>query len=108
MTMNHETVMIFLVLVAGIGLGLFFYGGLWFTTRKALTMRYAQWTIFGSFMLRTGLSLGGMYALSGGDWKRLVLCLAGFVIGRLLVQRYTKEKGAAGNIAFEKNTGDEA
>jgi len=72
-------------LAAGILLGTMFYGGLWWTVLKGmLSKRVAVWFI-GSLLLRVGVTLLGIYLVSAGNWKRLLSCLCGFLIARLLV-----------------------
>jgi F1F0 ATPase subunit 2 len=39
---------------------------------------------------RTAVALLGFYAVFRGDWRRLVACLAGFVLARILVTRLTR------------------
>lgn len=86
----NETLGLLLSLIAGVGLGVVFYGGLWWTVRRGLASpRPALWFI-GSLLLRTGMTLGGFYLVSDGLWQRLLLCLLGFVIARPLVTRLTR------------------
>lgn len=74
---------------AGLGLGAFFFGGLWWTTRKALVSgRPAAW-FMGSFVVRTGVTLGGFYLVAGDHWERLAACLFGFVAARMAATRLT-------------------
>jgi hypothetical protein len=39
------------------------------------------------------LTLAGFYLVSGGHWERLLLCLLGFVMARLLVTRLARPSG---------------
>ncbi|MBI1358420.1 MAG: ATP synthase subunit I [Acidobacteria bacterium] len=79
---------------AGLLLGAVFFGGLWWTVRKALSAsRPALWFL-ASLLLRTGLVLGGFYWLAGGGWPRLAAALAGFVAARILALRLTESRGA--------------
>ena len=72
---------------AGVLLGLLFFGGLWWTVQRGLASgRPALWFV-GSFLLRTGVVLAGMYVVSGGRWEALLACLAGFVVARVIVTR---------------------
>lgn len=92
MTMN-ETLTWVAVWLAGALLGAMFYGGLWWTVRKGVASpRPALWFL-GSFVLRTGLALGGFYLLAGGHWERMLLCLLGFVMARPVVNRLTRAAG---------------
>jgi F1F0 ATPase subunit 2 len=70
-------------------LGAIFFGGLWWTVLKGVASpRPALWFL-GSLLLRTGMVVAGFYFVSGGDWKRLLACLFGFVIARLIIIRLT-------------------
>ena len=84
-----ETLTLLLIFMAGLLLGLLFFGGLWWTVRKGLSAtRPASWFI-GSLVLRTLIVLAGLYVVAGDDWQRLLLCLFGFMIARLIVSRFT-------------------
>lgn len=85
----NELLQMLLSLPAGMLIGGVFFGGLWWTVRKGVTARQpALW--FGlSLLLRTAVALAGFYWVAGADWKRLLLCLSGFVIARLIVTRLT-------------------
>ncbi len=86
----NEVVQLALTLLAGGGLGILFFGGLWWTVQKALASpRPALW-FFGSLVLRTGIVLGGFYVVAGSDWRRWLAGLAGFVLARLAVVRFTR------------------
>lgn len=83
----------------GFPLGFFFYGGLSFTTRKALGSRYPALWFFLSFLLRTILLLGGFYFISGGNWKILLATVAGFIISRYAFSAF-------GLIPYPRNRAD--
>jgi F1F0 ATPase subunit 2 len=78
-----------LPLLAGVALGLFFFGGLWWTVRKGTTAANPALWFLGSFLLRTCVALGGFYAVGAGDWRRLLAALVGFVLARLLLTRFS-------------------
>jgi F1F0 ATPase subunit 2 len=78
-----------LALLAGIALGLFFFGGLWWTVRKGTTADNPALWFLGSFLLRTGVTLGGFYAVGAGDWQRLLAALVGFVLVRVLLTHFS-------------------
>lgn len=89
----NDTLGLVLSLIAGVGLGAVFYGGLWWTVRRGISSpRPALWFI-GSLLLRTGITLGGFYLVADGQWQRLLLCLLGFVLARPLVTRLTRPSG---------------
>ena len=76
--------------LAGLALGAIFFAGLWWTVRKGLvSARPARWFLI-SFLLRTGIVLTGFYFVLRGGWQRLVACLLGFVIARLVVTWLTR------------------
>lgn len=88
--MMDDTLALVLAWLAGGALGAFFFGGLWWTVRKSLTSaRPALW-VFGSLLLRMGVTMTGFYFVTGGDWQRLLSCLVGFVMARQLVTRLTR------------------
>lgn len=78
---------------AGLVLGALFFGGLWWTVRKGLTARHPALWFLGSMILRTGIVLTGFYVVAAHDIWRLLACLAGFVIARLIVTRFTRPSG---------------
>lgn len=74
-------------LLGGVGLGLFFFGGLWWTVRRGIRSKHAAAWFTGSLLLRTGAALAGMYWCTAGRWEKLLACVAGFIVARLLVTR---------------------
>jgi F1F0 ATPase subunit 2 len=88
MTMN-EPLTLALALVAGLVLGAIFFGGLWWTVRRGVASKVpALW--FGvSLLLRMSIVLAGFYLVGRGHRERLLLCLLGFIIARVLVKRLT-------------------
>jgi F1F0 ATPase subunit 2 len=77
-------------LMAGVLIGAFFFGGLWWTVQKSLTSNNPVLWFFGSTLVRTGFAMAGFYFTSRGDWQKLLACLLGFVIARVLVTRLTR------------------
>ncbi len=86
----NEFLRLTLALVAGLVLGTIYFGGLWWTVHKGVTARQPALWFLGSLLLRMGLVLVGFYFVGRGDWRRLVACLLGFVIGRIIVMRLTR------------------
>lgn len=86
--MNDFTVLV-LAGLAGLLLGAVFFGGLWWTVRKGVASpRPAVWFL-ASLLMRMSLVMAGFYFVGQGDWRRLVACLVGFVIARILVTRFS-------------------
>jgi F1F0 ATPase subunit 2 len=71
--------------LAGVALGAMFFGGLWWTVRRGTSSRRPALWFVSSHLLRMSLALAGFYAVSGGRWDRLLACLVGFIIARVLV-----------------------
>jgi F1F0 ATPase subunit 2 len=88
--MMNETLALVLAWIAGGALGAFFFGGLWWTVRKSLASDKPALWVFGSLLLRMGVTMTGFYFVSGGDWRRLLACLVGFVMARQFVTRLTR------------------
>lgn len=88
----------FMILVlacaAGMGLGLFYFGGLWLTVRR-LPDSGGPALVLGSFVGRTALTLLGFYFVMDGRWERMLACLAGFIIARqVLISRLRPDRAA--------------
>jgi len=75
--------------IAGGLLGLLFFGGLWWTVRRALDSPRPGLWVGGSMLLRMACVAAGFIVVSAGDWRRLLLCLLGFLAARWLVVRLT-------------------
>ena len=85
----NETLSLAPALVTGVLLGVMFFGGLWWTVRKGFSSKQPALWFFGSLLLRMSIALAGFYFVSGGHWERLLACLLGFVMARLIVTRLT-------------------
>ena len=77
-------------LIVGMLLGGLFFGGLWWTIRRGLASPRPVVWFLGSLLLRTGLTLAGFYLIAGGNPSRLLACLLGFLVARLIVTRWTR------------------
>jgi F1F0 ATPase subunit 2 len=85
----NESLTLALAGVAGGTLGTIFFGGLWWTVRRGVSSKQPAPWFFGSLLLRMSIALAGFYFVSGGHWERLVVCLFGFMMARLIVRRLT-------------------
>lgn len=86
----NETATLVLAWLAGGIIGLFFFGGLWWTVRRAVTAKQPALWFFGSMLLRMGVALAGFYVVSNRHLDRLLVCLLGFFIARMVVTRLTR------------------
>ena len=82
-----EPVRLLLALVAGFGLGLFYYGGLWLTLKKLPKSSHPVLLHMGSFFGRTVVILAGFYLVMGDRWERIIVCLAGALVARVILVR---------------------
>jgi F1F0 ATPase subunit 2 len=73
--------------VAGLALGAIFFGGLWMTIRLTSSSAMFGLWLLGSFVLRMMIALAGIYFVFAGHWQRLIACLLGFVVARVIVAR---------------------
>jgi len=80
-----ESLLSWTAVLAGAGLGAIYFGGLWWTVRRAASFRRPVLSMLVSVWLRMSVALGGFYVVAGGNWKRLLLCLLGFVVARVVV-----------------------
>jgi F1F0 ATPase subunit 2 len=86
----NETCHLALALVTGVLLGAIFFGGLWWTVQKCVSSNQPALWFFGSVLLRMSAVLAGFYFIAQGHWERLLVCLVGFVIARVIVTRLTR------------------
>jgi F1F0 ATPase subunit 2 len=86
-----------LALLAGAMLGTLFFGGLWWTVRRGLSSPHPALLFAGSLLLRTTIALAGFYLVTRGDLRRLLACLLGFFLARILVTRLARAPAGAGS-----------
>ena len=79
-----------LALLAGFLLGVMFFGGLWWTIQKGVSSKQPALWFLGSLLLRTMIAVAGFYFVSRGDWRRLLGCLLGFVLARIILMWLTR------------------
>lgn len=76
--------------MAGLVLGAIFFGGLWWTVRKSVASKRPWLWLSGSLALRMGIALAGFYWVGRGQGERLLVCLLGFIMARLIVTWLTR------------------
>lgn len=79
-----------LAIFLGAGLGVIFFGGLWWTIQKAVASKSPALWFMASLLLRMSIALGGFYLIGRAHWQRMLMCLLGFVIARLMVTWVTR------------------
>jgi len=86
----HEFFDLAVAIGEGALLGVFFFGGLWWTVRQGIASDRVVLWFLGSMLLRMSVVLLGFYFMLGNDWKKLLVGLLGFILARLLVTRLTR------------------
>lgn len=85
-----EAIALMLACLAGVVLGAFFFGGLWWTVKKGLVSdRPALWFSV-SVLLRASVTIVGFYFIAADDWRRLLACVIGFWLARVIMNRLTR------------------
>jgi F1F0 ATPase subunit 2 len=79
-----------LPLIVGLLLGVLFFGGLWLTVKKLAVSKMPALLVLFSFVFRISIVLAGFYFVGLDDWKKLGMCLIGFIVARFAVIHYTK------------------
>ena len=75
-----------LYLLVGLGLGLFYFGGLWLTIKNMNHSRSPMILTLGSFILRTAaIFLVLIYVARQGEWSNILILLAGFIAARIFL-----------------------
>ena len=87
--------------IVGLGLGLFYFGGLWLTVRQLPLTKNPYRLIFSSLIVRLGITLFVLYLILGGTTNldnvvSLIACFLGFLLLRtiavILLQPQSKIK----------------
>jgi F1F0 ATPase subunit 2 len=97
----NETLSLAAGWLAGMLLGAFFFGGLWWTVRRGVSSNHPARWFFGSLLLRTGIVVLGFYFILGDDWRRLLAGLLGFIAARLIAMQLTRETKETRHMAQE-------
>ncbi|MEB0032153.1 ATP synthase subunit I [Undibacterium sp. RTI2.1] len=79
-----------IALIAGVGFGGFFFGGLWWTVRHAMASTRSVIWLSVSLLLRMAITLIGFHFVTNGHWQRLLACVLGFLMARTLVMYFTR------------------
>ncbi|WP_417376896.1 ATP synthase subunit I [Gimesia maris] len=79
-------------LVCGLVLGTLFFGGLWLTIRNLQKVSHPALLFLASALTRTILTISGFWCIGvwldeSSRWQRLTICLAGFILARMICTR---------------------
>jgi F1F0 ATPase subunit 2 len=77
-----------LYLFIGLGLGLFYFGGLWLTIKNMNQVRSPIVLTLGSYILRiAAVFLVLIYVARQGEWENILILLVGFIASRIFLSR---------------------
>jgi F1F0 ATPase subunit 2 len=82
-----EVIILITAFAAGIGLGTFYFGGLWLTVQRLPKVRRPALLSMCSFFGRLGIVLFGFYLIMDGHWERIIVCMLGFLTMRVILTR---------------------
>ena len=87
-----DTIFLFntVMLLWGMSLGLFYFGGLWLTVRRIGKVNHQALLMVSSFFIRNLLVVAGFYPIVLQGWQPTLICLAGFITIRLILTRWIK------------------
>jgi F1F0 ATPase subunit 2 len=80
----NEFMSLALAMAAGLALGAFFFGGLWWTVLRGLASPQPALWFLGGLLLRMSVTLAGFTFVGRDNWRLWLACLLGFVLARLL------------------------
>lgn len=83
-----------IALLSGASIGLFYFGGLWWTVRRLPKVPNPAIWSFGSFWIRMTISLFAFYSVMGGHPERLLISVLGFTLVRIVLVRKLKPAAA--------------
>jgi F1F0 ATPase subunit 2 len=86
----NEAIGLILAWMIGLALGGLFFGGLWWTVHRLAASNQPAMLFLVSFLLRMAVVISGFLLVGRGDWKRLAICLVGFVMARIVLIRLTR------------------
>lgn len=93
--MNDEIILLGLALLAGVTIGVFFFGGLWLTVRRIPTSNNPGLLLMVSLIVRMAVALGAFFLIMDGSWQRLLVSVVGFILARqLLIQRWGPDRNS--------------
>jgi F1F0 ATPase subunit 2 len=97
--MTISALVLALAFLSGALLGAIFFGGLWWTVRRGLLSPVPAVWFSASSLIRTAVTLGGFYVVSHGEWRRLLTCLLGFFLARIVVMHVSRKLAALADSA---------
>ena len=87
MSMNSELSLLLFAFFGGLLSGAFFFGGLWWSVKRALTAKHPGKLLFKSFLLRCTVFLICLALITDLTLERILAYLAGFFCLRQMALR---------------------
>ncbi len=103
MEMN-EVLSLLPALLAGIILGGIFFGGLLITVRMGLSSKRPTLIFLVSMILRMAIVIMGFYYVGGDSWQKILVCLGGFLIARIVITQIAKKDRSAKPILVKEDS----
>jgi F1F0 ATPase subunit 2 len=94
----NSTLVLVLALLSGVLLGVVFFGGLWWTVRRGLLSHVPALWFSASSLIRTAVALVGIYVVSHSEWRRLLACVLGFFLARVVVMHVSSKLAARADL----------
>ena len=79
-------------LIIGFLLGVFYFGGLWWTTKKIITAKRPAILLMGSFFVRVMTVLYVLYIFADSNFMNILTIMIGFMGSRFIIASYIKSK----------------
>lgn len=93
-------------LLAGIILGLFYFGGLWLTCRYLPHFKRPVLLFFGSFVVRSAVVVLALVFLVGKRWDLLLIALGGIILVRAVMIGKVRKQTITQTVDLEEKSLD--
>jgi len=71
--------------IVGVLIGILFFGGLYLTVKKLMTIKYPALFMMLSLIVRLVILAGGLYLIMDGGMKNILSAMAGIILVRLVM-----------------------
>ncbi len=103
-----ELAWVALSLVVGLAVGVAYFRALWWTIERLPRARRPALLLLGSSLARIAPAVAAFWLISGGQWQRLVACVLGFVVARVIMVHVYRPRTATADAADEEVVADGA
>lgn len=93
-------------LLAGIALGVLFFGGLWFTVNKGLRLKRPALIFIASLVIRMTIVVLGFYYIGADNWQKMIVSLVGFLLARIVITRYTNKENKMQKVILKQEVNE--